>query len=299
MPNRIYEKAKVLTLGTDSGWSEDFLQAEIAKDPSILGLGDLVLRDRERRQSRAGRLDLLLQDQEGETRYEVEIQLGSTDESHIIRTIEYWDLERRRFPRYEHFAVIIAEDITSRFFNVISLFNQNIPLIAIKVSALEVGEKSTLVFTKVLDYRLSEFEDEEPEFQEADRRYWEDKTSSETMKSLDLVDSVLKELDPSIQLKFNKGYILAKRGTGRGRVLTLWPQKQALKFSLPTDKSEAIETALGEATIDYEGYDERRHRYVPRLVPGDAMKHRALVKKLLTPLVSADIPQIGDIDLEL
>jgi hypothetical protein len=36
----------------------------------------------------AGRLDLLLQDSETNRRYEIEIQLGATDETHIIRTIE-------------------------------------------------------------------------------------------------------------------------------------------------------------------------------------------------------------------
>lgn len=41
----------------------------------------------------------------------------------MIRTIEYWDIERKRYPQYEHCAVIIAEDITSRFLNVIQLFN--------------------------------------------------------------------------------------------------------------------------------------------------------------------------------
>ena len=48
-------------------------------------------------------------------------------ESHIIRTIEYWDIERKRYPQYEHCAVLVAEDITSRFLNVISLFNGTIP----------------------------------------------------------------------------------------------------------------------------------------------------------------------------
>ena len=67
--------------------------------------------------------DLLLQDADSNRRYEVEVQLGATDESHIIRTIEYWDIERRRYPQYEHTAVIVAEDITSRFLNIISLFN--------------------------------------------------------------------------------------------------------------------------------------------------------------------------------
>jgi hypothetical protein len=72
-------------------WVQDL----IANDPSILGLGDLVLRDRERVHPRAGRLDLLLQDTETKRRFEVELQLGSTDETHIIRTIEYWDIERK------------------------------------------------------------------------------------------------------------------------------------------------------------------------------------------------------------
>ena len=35
---------------------------------------------------------------EGDTYYEVEVMLGVLDESHIIRTIEYWDVERQRRP---------------------------------------------------------------------------------------------------------------------------------------------------------------------------------------------------------
>ena len=60
---------------------------QIAENPSILGLGDLELHDRERRQTSGSRLDLLLQNDD--QRYEVRLQLGATDESHIIRTIEY------------------------------------------------------------------------------------------------------------------------------------------------------------------------------------------------------------------
>src|SRR3989442_11609419 len=41
--------------------------------------------------------------------------------SHIIRTIEYWDNERRRYPAYEHIAVLVAEQVTARFLNVIGL----------------------------------------------------------------------------------------------------------------------------------------------------------------------------------
>lgn len=128
MANLTYFKPDIFSLKQSSGFDEIWLQAKIAENPKILGLGDLVLRDKERPQPRAGRLDLLLQDPDSLRRYEVEIQLGRTDESHIIRAIEYWDIERRRYPQYDHCAVIVAEDVTSRFLNVISLFNGFIPL---------------------------------------------------------------------------------------------------------------------------------------------------------------------------
>src|SRR3972149_2160047 len=104
-------------------FDEPWLRDVIANDPSILGLGELVLKETERMQPKAGRLDLLLQDAEEEKRYEVEIMLGRVDESHIIRCIEYWDIERRRLPNFDHCAVLVAEEITARFLNVISLLN--------------------------------------------------------------------------------------------------------------------------------------------------------------------------------
>jgi hypothetical protein len=100
------------TLGLDEKW----LQDHIKDDPSLLGLGDLEIAGREHRQPAGGRIDFLMRDAEAETYYEVEIMLGALDETHIIRTIEYWDIERQRRPQFEHRAVIVAEDITARFF---------------------------------------------------------------------------------------------------------------------------------------------------------------------------------------
>lgn len=81
-----------LNLLTHKELNETWVQQVIAEDPTILGLGDLILKDKERIHPKAGRLDLLLQDAESKRRYEVEVQLGKVDESHIIRTIEYWDI---------------------------------------------------------------------------------------------------------------------------------------------------------------------------------------------------------------
>jgi len=120
-------------------------------DTSLLGLGDLDVKEVERRQPHAGRLDLLLSDAETGTRYEVDLQLSATDESHIIRTIEYRDSQGRRYPQYDHVAVIIAGEITARLFNLNSLFNEFTPIIAIQMTANSVGSDSvTLIFTKVL-----------------------------------------------------------------------------------------------------------------------------------------------------
>src|SRR3990172_10432696 len=156
-----YSKPERIWLKDHPELDERWLQDRIGEDPALLGLGDLVLKDRERPQPRAGRLDLLLQDAETNKRYEVEVQLGKTDEAHIIRTIEYWDIERKRYPQYDHTAVIVAEDITSRFLNVISLFNGSIPLVAIQMQALRAGDHVGLFFTTVVDQMALGLEEED------------------------------------------------------------------------------------------------------------------------------------------
>src|SRR5262245_58772910 len=159
-----YEKLTKLSLRSHPELTERWVQERITEDPSILGLGDVILKDMERLHSGAGRLDLLLQDADANRRYEVEIQLGKTDESHIIRTIEYWDIERKRYPQYDHTAVIVAEEITSRFLNVIGLFNGFIPLVAIQMQAFKLGDQVSLVFTTVLnEIRLGLVDEEEEE----------------------------------------------------------------------------------------------------------------------------------------
>jgi len=80
----------------DCGRDEYWLQDKIYENPSVLGLGDLERVSNEKVQSSGGRIDLILKDPEDDSMYEVEVMLGETDESHIVRTIEYWDLEKRR-----------------------------------------------------------------------------------------------------------------------------------------------------------------------------------------------------------
>ncbi len=77
-----FVKFETISIKKHPELNENWVQSRISEDPSILGLGDVVLKDRERPQPRAGRLDLLLQEVETNRRYEVEVQLGPADESH-------------------------------------------------------------------------------------------------------------------------------------------------------------------------------------------------------------------------
>ena len=74
---------ETISLKGSSEMDEKYIQEYIANNPNVLGLGDLTLKDKERVQPRAGRLDLLFYDPDNNRRYEVELHLGKTDERHI------------------------------------------------------------------------------------------------------------------------------------------------------------------------------------------------------------------------
>ena len=261
---------------------ESWIQEQLANDPSLLGLGDLILKDKERMQPRAGRLDLLLQDVESKRRYEVEIQLGKTDEAHIIRTIEYWDIERKRYPQYDHCAVIVAEDITSRFLNVISLFNGEIPLIAIQMNALKFGEDIALVFTKVLDEMPLGLVDEDEEVRDVtDRDYWVKRGSAETVKMADEALSIIHEFEKGVELKYNKFYIgLAQDGQAFNFTL-FRPREKDLNIEVKLPQTDDTQKIIDDAGLDDMGYDIRWSKYRLRVSREDLKSKKEVLKVLI------------------
>lgn len=275
-------KFESVSLKNHPNLSEVWVQDRIAENPSVLGLGDLILKDKERLQPCAGRLDLLLQDADSSHRYEVEVQLGATDESHIIRTIEYWDIERRRYPQYEHTAVIVAEDITSRFLNIISLFNGMIPLVAIQMKCLKVDEKVGLVFTTVLDQMTLGLVDDDEETQEVtDRAYWINRSSEKTVRMADDILDLVRQFDDSLVLKYNKFYIgLAKNGQPNNLV-TIRPKKGFVRFEPRLLMTPETQERIENAGLDFMEYDNRWKRYRIRLKPGDISKHKSVLSELI------------------
>ena len=211
-----YTKAERIWLKNHPDFTEKWLQDRIVDEPAVLGLGEVQLIERERKQDKAGRLDLLFQDEEENTRYEVELMLGATDESHIIRCLEYWDIERRRYPGYEHVAVLVAEDITSRFLNILALFVGTIPLIAIQLNALKIGNQIVLDFVRVIDAQPLRRDDEGEPPPATDRPYWTNRAKN----TIDTVDQFLatinEKAESPYELNYNKYYVgLLENGRAR------------------------------------------------------------------------------------
>lgn len=273
-------KLEVVNLRKHPTLNEKWVQDQIAEDPSILGIGDLELKDKERMQAAGGRLDLLLYDPDTLKRFEVEIQLGATDESHIIRTVEYWDIERKRYPQYEHAAVIVAEEITSRFLNVIQLFNGAIPLIALKMTVYKVGDGYALTFVKVLDeisYGL--VDEDEPVAEPADRSLWEKKGSLKSLALVeDLLQKIVRQVEPKATLKYNKHYIgIGVDGTAMNFV-TFMPRKAHVIMSIKLPKEQEADAAISDAGLEMLAYDAGFKYYRVHINPTfDDKQRQALV----------------------
>ena len=244
-----------ISLKNSSLVKEDMIQEFIFNDPTVLGLGDVTPIQREKIQPAGGRLDMLLASDDKGTRYEVEIQLGATDPSHIIRTIEYWDTEKRRYPQYDHCAVIVAEEITGRFMNVIQLFNGAIPLIAIQVSAYKNGDDISLSFTKIID-RVSLANEDEEDYEPTDRSYWERRSTTSIMKNVDKIFAELGELTQGYELKYNKFYIgMSKDGIVKN-FIAFKPKKSFLYLIVKGEENPEMLEKIEAAGLDVS--------YIPR-----------------------------------
>ena len=273
---------KLLSLRDCQNVSERWVEDQLVKNPTLLGLGEVEVRGRQRNQPKAGRLDLLLEDTENKKRYEVELQLGRSDESHIIRAIEYWDFERKRYPQYDHCAVIVAEDITSRFLNVISLFNGIMPIIAIQMQAFEIGDGIALTFSKVID-ELELGDDDTAVIVRAatTRKDWEESVPKHILEMVDGLYKVLVALDPEYELNYKQYYIGLARAGVVNNFIQFRPKQAFLKLTFKCAQSPDLEREMEDAGLDLMGYDQKWHEYTVRITPKDLHAHEKLLGEII------------------
>lgn len=292
-----YVPSRVISLKKSPDHSEKTLQEAIANNPEILGLGEITLRETERRQLNGGRLDLLFDDETTKVRYTVELQLGATDETHIIRTIEYWDNERSRNPHIDHIAVIVAEDITTRFLNVISLFNKSVPLIAIQLSAIEVGNDVTINCVKVLDLSTSMgWEEDNTSVVSTDRQYWLKKATTETVEMADKLLAIVHEVTDStnLELNYNKHYIGLASGGVANNFISMKPRKHNVLLQVKLPRTDEL-TELIEQSLELISYDNRWGLYQVRVTQNDLKESIEALRELIARASGAkDSTQLED-----
>ena len=275
-------KLNPVSLKSHPDYNEKWLQDQIAENPGILGLGNLTLRAKEKVQASGGRLDLLLEDLEADTpkRYECELQLGATDESHIIRTIEYWDLERKRYPQYDHTAVLVAEDVTSRFLNVVHLFNGHIPLIVLKMTAYEINGEIALTFTKILDEVQLGIPDEEENIEPTNRAYWEKRANKQVLTLADKLFELVKEIEPSAEMNYNKYYIGIIRNKIAANFCWFKPRKGFVSMNFKQIPEETFIQQLEDVGLDVSKRTKWNEYYI-KFTQEPTPEQKELLKKAI------------------
>jgi hypothetical protein len=269
------------------GFDEAYLEKFIDDDPSILGIGnDLSVVETQRRQEK-GRLDLLLQDGARERRFEVELMLGSVDESHLIRTIEYWDIERRTYPAYEHCAVLVAENITARFLNVITLFSGSVPMIAIQVNAIKVEDKTALTFITVVDSRKRIRTDDIgiTVTKASNRAEWLTYAGSAIMELVDKCTGFINDKAKRPRtLNYNKQFIGLTDSGGPNNFVSFSPNKSSLWINIKLVPADAWAKRLEEAGVEY------RNDWAVRVKvsPANFATYESLIREMLQEAVAED-----------
>ena len=256
-----FKKVEKINLNSSKDFNEDMIQKLIENNLELLGLGDLELLHSQKKQITNGKVDMILgaNNDEG-NRYVVEIQLGKTDPSHIIRCIEYWEIERRRNPSKEYIAVLIAEEITSRYFNVISLFNGAIPIIAIDMKCIKIDDDNySLFFTKILDLSSIDDEDVKEEDKKLPKDYWQKRASKEI---LDITDKILELIgkDKGYELKHNKHYIGLEKDGRVNNFIHMQPRKQYLLLMIKYEYLDIVKNKLEQSKMTYYDYNKSMYR---------------------------------------
>lgn len=202
---------------------------------------------------------------------------------------EYWDLERRRYPAYEHVAVIIAEDITTRFLNVMAMMSGSIPMVAIQINALQVHEHVVLDFVQVLD--LTELRSDDTDNDgggggTVERPYWDAKAGQQLMGVCDDLLAMVNEFASAPQ-EFNylRNYMGLKSGGVVRNAVYVSPKstRNLVNVDFRVENRDELKAKLEEAGVPVQNH--RTHRLRLKLTPEDAREQAGLIREAVAAAV--------------
>src|SRR4051812_8842606 len=98
----------------EAGWTEERAQAEIAADPSLIGVSP-SWRVQQERPHGGGRPDIFFASPDGTDICVVELQLRGVDHYHIAKTAEFLAREREAAPDANCRCILVAESFAGRY----------------------------------------------------------------------------------------------------------------------------------------------------------------------------------------
>ena len=181
--------------------------------------------------------------------------------------------------------MLVAESFARRFFNVIQLLSQSVPLIAIQVSVVEADGHRVLHFSKLLDV-YEEPDDSTAPPEPVDEAYWRQNSPSTLEIAKDFLE-IIKSVLPDATLKFVRAYVAIRVGKSGYNYFSLMKRasdRPVLWFRVSSDTIEAATSALEEAGLSYvKGSDHLQLGMTKEMVSAHAETFRkiaALVKRL-------------------
>ena len=162
-----------------------------------------------------------------------------------------------------------------------SLLAGSIPLVAIQLNALRVGDQIVLDFVKVLDQRaLREDDTVEPEDGNVDRSAWEARVGSEIMKLCDRIAGIANEVaEPKVELKYKKGRIRLCPHGSFFNVAALFPKKGFLPIRISVTDPDAWVKKLEDAGVEVNS--PKPGRIAVRIRPADMPAQEAVLRELI------------------
>ena len=263
----------------ENGMDEYWLQDYIWNNPSCLGLGDLEPIAKEKRQTSGGRLDILMKGSDEEL-YEIEVMLGETNETHIIRTIEYWDIEKKKRPKRQHTAVLVAERINTRFYNVINLLSHSVPIIGIQSNLYKNNNSVSLVFTKIIDSF------EEPEIEEENGATYGleyiQKSFPETSEVISSVLSIVNETVADTRVNYiKKGASIFINGSRKIIIVRRGKKQSSIAYVVSDEDRSKIEELLDASSISFDYKHGKIRIWLDNTSLSNNIEvHREIIKRL-------------------
>lgn len=116
-----------------------------------------------------------------------------------------------------------------------------IPLIAIQLQTLRVGDGVALIFTKVLDELELGPDEPSDEPISRSRADWESRVPRAMLQIIDSIFEAVKALDPSYELNYKKWFVGLARSGIANNFVHFRPKQKFLKVTFKLDQSEELE----------------------------------------------------------